>query len=146
MKFKRKPLIFEVEQYNDNSILEFAKDNSSFDCLGRLKVNTHEGLVTCVKGDYVVKDIHENYSVVRQQFFDEEYFNVNESLTNLADIVVYVEQIRKEITEEVEPFVTSTVYNKLGNSMTKLLKMLEMYDSQHECEFLSEKLEENMEV
>jgi len=76
MKFRRKPAVIEAVQWNGENIkeiLEFA-DSSFIDKDSyTLKIKTLEGTWTAERGDWIMKDINDEFYPCKPDIFDETY-------------------------------------------------------------------------
>lgn len=78
MRYVKKPIEVEAEEYLDESILEFTGDNAFIDYLGRLCIRTLEGLRICNKRDFIIRGITGEYYPCRRDIFFETYEEVEE--------------------------------------------------------------------
>ena len=79
-KYVKKPIPIEVMQYTNESILDWMGDKGAIDYIGRLIIETPEGVVTCKKGDYVAKGVVGEFYPIRKDIFKKTYIEVTEEV------------------------------------------------------------------
>ena len=77
-KYVKKRIPIEAVQYTDESILNWMEGNGAIDYVERLVIKTPEGIVTCKKGDYVIKGVMGEFYPIRKDIFLKTYEQVDE--------------------------------------------------------------------
>ena len=72
-KYVKKRIPVEAMQYNDELILDWMGDKGAIDYIGSLIIETPEGIVTCKKGDYVIKGVMGEFYPIRKDIFLKTY-------------------------------------------------------------------------
>jgi hypothetical protein len=80
MKYRKKPVVIEAEQFTDNAkdmVYNFVRCNSQpdVDLSGKpvLRIQTPEGVMTASVGDWVIKGIHGEFYPCKNDIFEQTY-------------------------------------------------------------------------
>ena len=76
MKYRKKPVVVEAVQWNDNNhkeVINFAENKIWFYALGNMWIATLEGDMVAKKGDYIIKGVQGEYYPCKPDIFAETY-------------------------------------------------------------------------
>ncbi len=82
-KYRKKPIIIEAVQWNGNNVdevMSFIKNVASYNVeLGTLDIQTLEGTLTILMGDWIIKGVKDNFYVYEREEFVATYERVKDT-------------------------------------------------------------------